>query len=60
MVNQTGMAASDPMGDGPPTKRPKFGDEGKIVFVLSSDMSRASAKYHCFAFGHRDTHYSFI
>ena len=28
------MAASDQMGDGPPSKRTKFGEEGKMMLIL--------------------------
>ena len=49
MVNQNGMAASDQMGDGPPSKRTKFGEEGKMMLILIISYSlmilHAETKY---------------
>ena len=50
MVNQNGMAASDQMGDGPPSKRTKFGEEGKMMLILIISYSlmilHAAIKYY--------------
>ena len=49
MVNQNGMAAPDQMGDGPPSKRTKFGEEGKMMLILIISYSlmilHAETKY---------------
>ena len=43
------MAASDQMGDGPPSKRTKFGEEGKMMLILIISYSlmilHAETKY---------------
>ena len=44
------MAASDQMGDGPPSKRTKFGEEGKMMLILIISYSHiilhAGIKYY--------------